>query len=193
MTADDTPAYVRGFKWMQKSYYANAETEPDIFFGMYSVDNAGCSGEICMHWGRICGEDVPRLKAYNDAWAALALSYDVIKALAVVDGKNITQEQFVKLLTDRGFKDMTEYCNPAEKEKGSRSRLTIHHNSKSADHSLCDNPRCTASLSDEAYSGYHASVLGWRRVVLPAAEAAAFGKKNMLLCPQCAAEELPCK
>jgi hypothetical protein len=65
-----------------------------------------------MEWEEICGRNVPQLKAYDDSWTVLAGFKDVIDALALTDGKNITDDEFVKILLGSGFTDMTAYTDP---------------------------------------------------------------------------------
>lgn len=80
----------------------------DIMFGMYAPDRGGTSGEMVMRWKTFGdGKQVPQLRVYDDAWKVLATFKDVLDELAKVDNKNITQEEFVYLLTKCGFEDFT--------------------------------------------------------------------------------------
>jgi hypothetical protein len=62
-----------------------------------------------MEWIYLAGKLVPRLNAFDDGWKVLASFNDVISKLAEVDDQNITEEEFVKILDQLGFKDLTSY------------------------------------------------------------------------------------
>ena len=99
-----------GYYWTAKAWYAKANNCYDeITFGMYDLIGGGTSGEMIMQWKELGGETVPQLKVFTDAWSALALFGDVIAELAKHDNENITQEQFIDILKDCGFKDLTPY------------------------------------------------------------------------------------
>ena len=51
---------------------------------------------------------------------------------------------------------------------------------------MCGNRKCSAGIFNIVYSGYHASLLGWRRMELPEDETEAYGAKFLPLCPECA-------
>ena len=99
---------IRGFHWSNKAWYADVVDETTISFGMYQPGN-GTSGEMVMEWHNIAGKSVPRLECYDDGWNALSLFTDLIKKLGEYDNKNISQEQFVGILLECGFTDMTAY------------------------------------------------------------------------------------
>jgi hypothetical protein len=102
----------RGFIWDNKAWYYKVIPKDKyvcrIDFGIYDTDG-GTTGEMTMKWFDLDGENVPRLEAFNDSWETLASFKDVIDAMALVDGKNITDEEFVKILLSCGFTDRTEY------------------------------------------------------------------------------------
>jgi len=66
-----------------------------------------------------------------------------------------------------------------------QSTLLINIADDKHEFSICGNRRCDAGISSVAYSAYHAGILGWRNVELPKDEAKAYGKKFLLLCPEC--------
>jgi hypothetical protein len=102
--------YIRGFHWSNKAWYAesNRIKNGQIVFGIYAIDG-GTTGEMIMQWIELCGKNVPQLQAFDDSWKVLAGFKDVIDALALVDGKCMTDYDFAKILKDCGFKDLTAY------------------------------------------------------------------------------------
>jgi hypothetical protein len=105
----------RGFYWTSQAYYAR-DHAPQAMFGFY--DDDGCTtGEMAMRWHKLGDRLVPRLEVYGDAWAALATFGDVLAELALVDGEDITEGEFVALLKRCGFKDRTEYERPGQVAK----------------------------------------------------------------------------
>ena len=108
----DHSGCIRGFFWTGKAWYAKTAGDKDIVFGMYSVDEGGTSGEMQVVWHDIGGKEVPRLECFNDAWSALSLFTDLITALGKLDDQNITQQQFVDVLLECGFTDLTKYERP---------------------------------------------------------------------------------
>ena len=72
---------------------------------------------------------------------------------------------------------------------GERSMLcSMSVNGDAATFTICDNRQCNAGLQHLAYSRYHIQKLGWVRRELPPAEAEAFGRDYIILCPECAKE-----
>jgi hypothetical protein len=104
----DHTGCIRGFHWFNRAWYAPSLTDESISFGMYEP-NCGTSGEMMMVWHKLSGGKVPRLECFDDGWNALSLFTDLIQKLGEHDDKNISQEQFVKILLDCGFADMTAY------------------------------------------------------------------------------------
>ncbi len=101
----------RGFHWSSRAWYADAVKESKVIFGMFHKDG-GTRNEMNMIWEELGGRIVPKLGVYDDAWSALSLFTDLIDCLAEVDSQNITEEQFVTILKNCGFEDLTEYENP---------------------------------------------------------------------------------
>jgi len=102
--------YIRGFHWSNKAWYAEANgiKNGEINFGIYNLDG-GCVGEMTMKWINLGSELVPKLGAFEDSWKVLATFKDVIDALGLVNGKKITEYEFVKILLGCGFTDLTAY------------------------------------------------------------------------------------
>jgi len=50
----------------------------------------------------------------------------------------------------------------------------------------CDCTECSSGRFDIIYNIYQASIIGWVRKILPKKEAKAFGKDEIILCPECA-------
>jgi len=102
--------HIRGFHWSNKAWYAEANgiKNGEITFGIYCTEG-GCTGEMTMKWFELCGKLVPKLGAFEDSWNVLSSFKDVIDALGKVAGKNITEDEFVKILLGCGFTDLTAY------------------------------------------------------------------------------------
>jgi hypothetical protein len=111
----ETENLFRGFHWSNRAWYAEANhmKNGNITFGIYSTEG-GTVGEMTMEWIDFPDGLVPRLKVFEDSWKALASFKDLIDALGLVDGKCITEKEFVKILLGCGFKDLTAY---EDKEK----------------------------------------------------------------------------
>jgi hypothetical protein len=103
--------YTKGFQWHKKAWYSHfCKHDPFITFGMF-IPEKGITGEIQMVWQNISEIQVPRIECFD--FKSLALCNDVIQKLAEYNDKNefkdITEEEFVKVLLDCGFTDLTEY------------------------------------------------------------------------------------
>jgi len=100
----------RGFHWSNKAWYAEANNIKNgcVTFGIYSTEG-GTTGEMTMKWIELCGDLIPRLEVFDDSWEALASFKDLVDALGLVNGKYITDEEFVKILLGCGFMDITKY------------------------------------------------------------------------------------
>ena len=103
--------FIRGFHWSNKAWYAEANhmKNGNITFGIYNITGGGTTGEMTMKWIDFPDRLVPRLECFEDSWKALASFKDLIDALGLVDGENITEEEFIKILLGCGFTDLTEY------------------------------------------------------------------------------------
>ena len=105
----------RGFYWPKKAWYSNKDIENSIHFGIYA-DEGGTTSEINMTLIELGGKMVPQLRVFDDAWEVLSTFDDLIGEISEFDNKNITQEKFVEILKDCGFKDNTPYNNPYDKD-----------------------------------------------------------------------------
>jgi hypothetical protein len=111
----------RGFYHFNRSWYADACRRSDIAdevtFGLY-YDNGdnGCDGEMAMRWYPLRDDKPPspRLECYSDAWRILNQFDDLIAALAVRDGQDITPKDFCELLKSLGFADLTKVAAEAQ-------------------------------------------------------------------------------
>ena len=102
----------RGFYRSSKAWYAEAVGgEPTINIGMYA-DEGGTSGEMSVVWVSLSNKLVPQLRAFDDSWSSLSLFPELISAMAEVDDKNVTEQEFVDILLACGFEDQTEYNDP---------------------------------------------------------------------------------
>ena len=105
---------IKQYVHVSRAWYGKRALEADgdgivdrVQFGFYAPDG-GTSGEMGMYWISICGQAVPQLKCFNDAWHALYQLQDVLAALAELDDVDITPEQFCELLDQGGFVDVTK-------------------------------------------------------------------------------------
>jgi len=110
----DHKGCIRAFHWSSKAYYAGSipKEGPEIYFGMYS-EEGGTSGEMSMIWTNISGDTLtPQLRVFCDGWSALSLFTDVIEKLGEHDDEDISEEKFIEILKECGFKDLTAYKAP---------------------------------------------------------------------------------
>ena len=98
----------RGFIWGSQSYYWQAlgYEDDEVTFGLFSPEG-GTSGEMSVRWEKLGRSDVPKLRAFDDAWSALSTFTDVIAEMGEHDGEDMTPQEFVDLLLSCGFKDNT--------------------------------------------------------------------------------------
>jgi hypothetical protein len=109
----DHEGCIRGYHRSSKAWYAKANNKDriEVSFGMYAEER-GTSGEMTMEWVELSGKQRARLKCFEDCWSALALFTDLIQKMGEVDSEEIQEEEFVKMLDECGFKDMTAYKDP---------------------------------------------------------------------------------
>jgi len=104
---------IRGFFWTSKAWYAESalrDTNTSITFGLYDPKDGGTSGEMSMVWVDLSDYGItPRLEAFSDSWKVLKSFGDVLFHLAKIDGKDITEDEFVEILKSCGFRDLTPY------------------------------------------------------------------------------------
>lgn len=104
---------IRGFHWSNKAWYSDVIKQPEIIFGMYSPDG-GTSGEMSIRWIELSRKLTPKLECFDDAWNALSMFTDLIEEMGKVDSEDITDQDFVDMLKNLGFKDLTKYKSPYE-------------------------------------------------------------------------------
>ena len=97
----------------------------DIMFGMYHPEG-GTTGEMCIRWVELSGKLTPQLQSYDDSWGVLALFTDVIQKMGEVDGEDISEEDFAKLLDSCGFTDMTTYSTTSPETQKLLDDLDYH-------------------------------------------------------------------
>ena len=98
----------RAYHRYSKAWYAIPTRKTAIGFGLYYSDGS-TNGEMIVEWEYLNNNAVPRLECFDDGWSALATFTDLIQKMAKVNGKNISEEAFAKLLDGCGFKDLTSY------------------------------------------------------------------------------------
>lgn len=100
---------IRGFHWSSRAYYSAVINRPEVNFGMYDPNDGGTTGEMSMTWILLDGRYTPKLECFDDGWSALANFTDLIQRMGKVDSEDISDEVFVKMLVECGFKDLTKY------------------------------------------------------------------------------------
>lgn len=100
--------YTRGFiqgseAWYGKNHYSN--NQETIKIGFYSEEGES-SEEFEISWGIRSGNN-PELIAFYDSWSVLSQFSDLIKELALVDGKYISPDEIISILEYLGIKNMT--------------------------------------------------------------------------------------
>jgi len=81
-----------------------------VSFGFYDPEG-GTTGSMRVAWYPLDnrkGSPYAKLECFEDAFHALGQFTDVISKLAEVDGEHIQPTEFCQLLTECGFKDLTE-------------------------------------------------------------------------------------
>lgn len=114
---------VRAFIILSQAWYGDtalpaqdrAKGVDEIMMGFYCPDG-GTSGEFSIKWAPLGDRLVPRLKAFDDSWSALANFSDVIEKLAAIDGSNPSVEQVATILKSCGVADKTERLSPYSRQ-----------------------------------------------------------------------------
>jgi len=106
----------RQFTQLSRAWYADANLPENgkveiITIGFY-CPGGGTSGEFEVSWSYLGGRLVPKLRAYDDSWSALYEFSDLLDCMAGVDGRNITPDEFCKLLVNLGIEDATRTKQP---------------------------------------------------------------------------------
>jgi hypothetical protein len=112
---------VRQFIIQSESWYADAnETarqrltgEDEITLGFYVPDD-GTTGEFTIIWEQLEGRLVAKLRAYHDAWSALANFADVLQKLEELDGTSPSVAAVATVLKECGVVDATKRVSPWE-------------------------------------------------------------------------------
>jgi hypothetical protein len=111
---------IRGFYQSSRTWSKNLREDnvEEIDFGLDYLDG-GTSGRMSMVW-RDLGDHEPaaRLVCYVGAWDALCCFSDLLEKMAGLDEQNPQPEEFVRLLLDCGFTDLTEEETPLEFQVG---------------------------------------------------------------------------
>ncbi len=117
-----TAAPKLGFVHLSEAWYGKTclgnpcGYKDEIMFGLYHKDGS-TQGEMAMRWIDINNafhdeKYIPRLEVFDDAWAVLTMIPNVLAELGNLNGQNITPKEFVQVLLDQGFTDMTPRKNP---------------------------------------------------------------------------------
>ena len=110
---EEIKEYERGFYWSSKAWYSETRNYHHVMFGLYHLEG-GTIGEMKMEWIKLGHKWTPRLQVFCDGWFALSTFNDLIQRLEEVDDQDITEKQFVDILLDCGFEDLTKYEFPYE-------------------------------------------------------------------------------
>lgn len=104
---DGRRAYIRP----NKAHYAHILKPDDISVtvGIYHPDG-GTSGEFTVRWIDLPNKLCTKLEAFEDSWLVLYKHFqDLLAKMSEVDGKEIQEPAFCRLLDDLGIVDITEY------------------------------------------------------------------------------------
>ena len=101
----------RRFIQLSKAWYADANlARTDIIdqvtIGYYHPEG-GTTGEFQVTWKELGGKVVPSLHAFDDGWSALFQFGDMLESMADIDDKNVSPDEFCKLLVAIGIEDDT--------------------------------------------------------------------------------------
>jgi len=105
--------YIRGYQRSSLAFYSSVLDLVEVYFGLYHPEG-GCKGEMVMEWVILDNKPCARLKVFEDSFATLASFSDLIIELGKVDGQEIQEPDFVKILDSCGFVDMTAYNIPSK-------------------------------------------------------------------------------
>lgn len=102
---------VRGFYQLSKAWYGPSNLKgldmlDCITVGFYAPEG-GTSGEFEIVWELVCGKPARILKAFDDGWSALFNFGDMLESMADIDGKDVSPDEFAKLLEELGIKNLT--------------------------------------------------------------------------------------
>lgn len=101
----------RGYHWSSKAWYSSPEHPlHEVVFGLYYPDGS-TAGECRMVWGKQMTSAfayAPRLEVASDALSALGSFWDLIHEFEQIPPEeDYTEADFVALLEDFGFEDLT--------------------------------------------------------------------------------------
>jgi len=97
----------RAYYRYSKSWYAQVG-KIEVQVGVYCEDG-GTFGEFCFDWTMVGRKLSPRLKAFDDSWAAMAEFHDLFEEMAKIDGQDVSEDDFCKILDGLGIEDWTKY------------------------------------------------------------------------------------
>jgi hypothetical protein len=103
---------IKGFHWHSDSWYGKDDdliegSTDHLNIGFY-VSDGTTDGEFSIHWEKLDGDIVPRLKAYDDGWGSLVNMPELLKYMESVNDQNTQISEFVDNLLKLGFKDLTK-------------------------------------------------------------------------------------
>ncbi len=108
------PASLARFIHLKRAWYGASNIAirtdgliDDVLIMLYAKDGVTMRGEFCLAWYELGGKISPRLTVHDDAWAALSMMPDLIKAMGDLNGQDVTPEQFCKVLKELAFADVT--------------------------------------------------------------------------------------
>ena len=95
--------------WYGESAMKCTSYDDEIIIGIYHAEG-GTTGEFIVRWMQLGGESTPQLQAFNDSWEVLGLRFnDLLFAMAEIDDKRVTPDEFCELLKGLGIEDWTAY------------------------------------------------------------------------------------
>lgn len=110
------PVAVRGYHVCRETWHAPASWAGDdgeidrVTVGRYRTDGMGCEAEFTVSWFQFDQSRPPllRLRVFDGSFQELVWRMsDLMEALALVDGKAVSRQDFTAILDRLGFSDLT--------------------------------------------------------------------------------------
>ena len=102
----------RQFTQLSTAWYGpellKSKNEIDVVTIGYYHPSGGTTGEFQVLWEYIGRMLTPKLCAFDDSWSALYEYRDLLELMAGIDGKDVSPDEFCKILSDLGIEDATK-------------------------------------------------------------------------------------
>jgi len=107
----------RTYTHLSKAYYGEDNLKfkediiDDVVITLFDQEQT-LIGEFVISWKKLDRVIAPHFGAFDDSWGSFWALYDIFERMAGVSNKNITPEDFCKILEDCGFTDVTPINPP---------------------------------------------------------------------------------